>query len=672
MYCSDLDSYGNSSPSSSNSQMHVSGHTYDLHSMCNFCPTQNHNNVVSQDKRINSIQAASQVHCEVHEQSLSSPLQTGRCSPPKLRQPWENNVVLPSTISSSQNLSDIKQSHLPSYTCASFHSPSITSNPKNNIIFCRSCSPPHDRAELPPHLKVASLRPKTNTSPLLPKLSQSLTSSLTCPDLKSLGCYPSTPSSISPLNCFSSLMPHPNSSSPKSTPCTLVSTPKFAPPKINCLQFLELRSSKNIPIDKNASQSFQVSSRPLSPLPFQPKKEEFLIKTTPLPLQPKEQITKPCDKSHSSANQPLSKVCINPSPPAFQQSSNYDCGSLIPSCFTYSVPETPPSKSFQAPPSTSQKISNNSPAKKIISPKNSPCKTNSPPPLPRQRPCQTSFKPRPSSSCKPSQTSLPPSCGSHIPSPSNCDDVELSNTSTSKPHEQSSSQVNIKSSCEGKTKAIHCSETAKPINPSHPFSCAIKAPPLPSPSEKSSLQLPPPISSYACEHTKVMIVPKNNSNFEHTIPSSMPSCFNFTVPKSLTTCPECSTYCVGSSLGYSQTIEATPRENQSSFTCLPFGPCAPNLRPAMNHSCTQTSSEMQSPGSAKQLHTSLCQQSKPSNIQSPKSCSEQSNPPLQEEKLPFRDIKSLRPCCELSKPSSQPPLQNSINPSKKGCSIEHR
>lgn len=188
-----------------------------------------------------------------------------------------------------------------------------------------------------------------------------------------------------------------------------------------------------------------------------------------------------------------------------------------------------------------------------------------------------------------------------------------------------------------------------------------------------SLQLPPTSMSYTCEH--IEDVCDNNSDSRSVSPSSMPSCFNFTVPKSLATCPECFTYYVGSPFGYSQTFKATPRENQSSFLCLPFGPCNQNnVRPLINHSTTQTSSEMQSLRLPNQLNRSKSQESR---------C-QQSKPPCHLSKPPFHQLEPP-PCHQVKPPSSlfEPPSQQpklpcqshvqqpSQSPPKGGCSLNH-
>ena len=563
-------------PSTNNPQIYVSGHSFDLHSMCNFCSIGNHNNapVVSQDRNIVAIQAASQIHSELHEQN-SSPLQTRRCSPPKLHQLWENSVVLPPAISNSQNLSGILQSHIPSYTCASFHNPSISSSiPKSNIVLCRSCSLPHDRMELPSHFQIASPPCKKNTSP---KVSTHL-------DFKPITC-PSV-SSYSSTNCFPNLTPcskslDSKSLDSKSTPSSTQPSSNFVPSKANCLQFLQRNPSQVILENKVASQDSQMSSRDLSPLCLQTEVEQSLTITPPPPSQIQKQTIIPCAKSHSCQNQPPSKSCTTSiSLPKTQQSSNFSCGSLIPLFFNYTALQleqiTPPKGSQVLNSST---IENITPSKNTLNSSENILYGTDSPPLPSKLPCQTS-KPRFLNSCKPSQTSLASSCKSHTPPSSSC------NSSDTSPSNQ-------QSYCGERTKTSHCSTTTKSMSPLHSFPCTKNASPLPSSNKQLPLQSPPKSKLYSCKHSKEIPISQTNLESKNTI-SSMPKCFNFSVPKSLATCPECLTYCIDSPHGYSQTIKATPRENHSSFMCLPFGPRALNSQPSMNHSCTQTSSKTQS------------------------------------------------------------------------------
>jgi hypothetical protein len=406
---------------------------------------------------------------------------------------------------------------------------------------------------------------------------------LTCPDIKSLGCHPSTSSSNSSLNFFSNLTPHPSLPSPNSTPSSVGPSLKTTPSTTNCLQFLQPHPSRVVSTNKDCSHGSQVRSRPSSPLCFQSKIEDLFAKTSPLP-QPSEYVVKPSGKLYSSQNQPSSKPCTRISPP---KPSSLDCGSLIPSCFNYSTPQTP-----QTPlnsPCTCLQNSSFLIAKSTTTPINLHCGMDFPPPLVHKSPCPLSAKPNPLSSCKPPQTFLPSSYRSQTPPSSNYSFGELFDISTSIPPQKSVCQESTtSSSCEERTKRFHCSETAKPIDPPHPFPCTKKTAPLPLPS-KTLVHLQQASKFYSCEHTKNTPVIQSDSNSRNTIPSSTLSCFNFSVPKSLTTCPECLMYCVDSPHGYSQTIKATSWENQSSFMCLPFGRCASNLRHSINHSSTQTS-----------------------------------------------------------------------------------
>ncbi|KAG0553420.1 hypothetical protein KC19_12G010100 [Ceratodon purpureus] len=260
-------------------------------------------------------QVASQLHCDVHKEDELSPLPTERCFPPKLSQPLENSVVPPSRISNSQNLSGIIQTHLPRYTCTPLHKPPNTCDSKleSKVILCRSCSPPHDRMELPPRFKIVS---------------PPLASTLNCPNsnITSLSCCPSTPSSNASLNCFPNLTPRSNSPNSKSTPSSIEPSLKFAPPTANCLQFLQPHPSQVIPSNKNCSQGSQ------------PKKEKTIAKTPSSSEIPK-QFVRPCSKTHSSQNQSPPKPMIAKPPP--RNSSKPLQTTLPPSC----RPQTPPSSS---------------------------------------------------------------------------------------------------------------------------------------------------------------------------------------------------------------------------------------------------------------------------------------------------------------------------------------
>jgi len=300
---------------------------------CNYCPTQDFGKNISQDGKLMAMQTLLHAHSRVHEQNVSSSLSSGRCSPPKLVQPWENDVVLPPTISNPPISNGIMLSHMPHYSCAPLHKTTNTClKPliKNNVVLCQSCSPPHDQIELPPRFLVASSPSKTNIPILSTSIScpKSLTSSLTCPNLQSISCHPSNSSSISSLNFFPYSSPHSKSKLIQNPHSTQVG-PKSRPPSINSLQFINPRVEKKhiVQSNKNASQGSQVNAQPLSLHPHLLEKAQQSFAKIPS-LQTQKQ---PSISSHLFQNQqPLSKPMSKISQPKIEKGSSLDCASQLP------------------------------------------------------------------------------------------------------------------------------------------------------------------------------------------------------------------------------------------------------------------------------------------------------------------------------------------------------
>lgn len=454
---------------------------------------------------------------------------------------------------------------------------------QNQVFFCRSCSPPHDRTQLPACLQSALNSTSSKPAPAS-TLSEASGSGLADNEEESLRRPPSSTPSTPRLRCFQT---------PRSQLGLGCATggggPRPRPSTSDC--FIRLDSSPmrtRVPSFAKRDDGSCAQSGPVTPPdsrladsardcfsralePGASKKSHAVITAS----QP--------SRHRSSSKQRLNScLSVNPSSsvsiPPSASSSSLDSKSMLPSCFSFSTLYASPPKSLS-----------------------SSCPTPvlpSPPLLTKTLNSSMSEPPLLHSLTHPNKQ-IP--FASHKPfhNPYSCEIAQIHHSLDSNPPQlESSKEFGCTSGAhfstsEEETKNSHVNRGGEELLYSTNISTIMsKSPLLSLTSMQLSPQSPPPTTYGDCEMIKEVLRNSKNEAKSKNAQPSKPSYFNFSAPRPLSNCSKCSTFHVDSLQGYSQTFEATPRENQTSppFLCLPFGSCVQNnSHPNTNHSCTQTS-----------------------------------------------------------------------------------